>query len=138
MGLDNGINLRIKNKETFGPMPAWIKREEWEDKYGYDYEVMYWRKCWNVRYEVLSYLGASDDEYEWHLDLNDMKEILKILKAMYKPHLWQADYDGHMSIWSWDDVKHSYRRELRYMKKMMKWLATKPADSYEVYFYDSY
>ena len=119
-------------------MPKWIKREAWEDKYGYDYEVMYWRKCWNVRYEILAYLGASDDEYQWNLDLNDMKSIYKILKAMYKPRLWQADYDGNMTIWSWDDVKYNYRRELRYMKKMMKWLATKPSDSYDVYFYDSY
>ena len=130
--------LKIKNKETFGTMPKWIRREEWEDKYDRDYEVMYWRKCWNVRYEILSYLGASDDEYEWSLDLNDMKEILKLLKNMYKPRLWQADYDGHMTIWSWDDVKNSYRSNLRYMKRVIKWLATKPTDSYEVYFYDSY
>ena len=72
MGLDNGIDFKILDKEKFGEIPAWIKREEWEEKYGFDYEMLYWRKCWNVRQEILIYLGSSDDEYEWVLDLNDL------------------------------------------------------------------
>ena len=138
MGLDNGINLKLLDKDAFGKFPKWFKRSDWEEQHGLDYEIMYWRKCWNVRYEMLSYIGASDDECQWNLDLNDMTEIFKLLKTMYKPLLWQADYDGHMTIWSWDDVKYRYRRELRYMKRIMKWLKTKPLGSYEIYFYDSY
>ena len=138
MGLDNGIDFKILDKEKFGEIPAWIKREEWEEKYGFDYEMLYWRKCWNVRQEILIYLGSSDDEYEWVLDLNDLQNIFKILKGMYKQGLWTADYECGMTIWSWDDIRYTYPRNLKYAKRVAKWLATKPKDSYEIKFYDSY
>lgn len=64
MGLDNGIMLKIKDKEKFGEIPAWIRREPWEDEHNYDYEILYWRKCWNVRAEILTYLAADADEYQ--------------------------------------------------------------------------
>ena len=41
MGLDNGIMLKIKDKEKFGEIPAWIRREPWEDEHNFDYEVLY-------------------------------------------------------------------------------------------------
>lgn len=138
MGLDNGVMFKIKNKEAFGEIPVWIKREAWEEEHNYDYEILYWRKCWNVRQEILTYLAADDDEYEWNLDLNDMKNIIKILKGMYKEGPWSADYEYSMTIWDWDEVKYNYPRNLRYAKRVMRWLATKPIDSYTIYFYDSY
>ena len=134
MGLDNGIMLKIIDKEKFGPMPAWIKREEWEDKYNYDYEILYWRKCWNVRAVILSYLEADDDEYEWTLSLMDLQDICKILKKLYTKSNW----DESQSIWSWDEVKNTYKSNLKYAEKVAKWLRDKPEGSYELYFYDSY
>ena len=134
MGLDNGIMLKIIDKEKFGPMPAWIKREEWEDQYNYDYDILYWRKCWNVRAVILSYLEASDDEYEWTLSLMDLQDICKILKKLYTKENW----DESQSIWSWDEIKKTYITNLRYACRVLKWLHTKPEGSYQLYFYDSY
>lgn len=134
MGLDNGIMFRIKNKEQFGEIPAWFRRESWEDEHNYDYEILYWRKCWNVRAEILTYLAADDDEYEWNLTLMELRDILKILNPLYTKQGW----DESMTIWSWDEIGDRYRDNLKYARKVLKWLETKPADSFEVYFYDSY
>ena len=134
MGLDNGIMFKIKDKEQFGEIPAWFKRESWEDEHNFDYEILYWRKCWNVRAEILTYLAGDDDEYEWSLTLMDLRDILKILKCLYS----EQDWDESMTIWSWDEIGDTYLENLEYAHKVLEWLETKPADSFEIYFYDSY
>ena len=134
MGLDNGILLKIKDKEAFGPMPAWIKREEWEDKYGYDYDILYWRKCWNVRGEILCYLGASDDEYQWNITPDDLVNIINILRTQVYGENWDED----QSIWSWEEIGENYMYHLTYAEKIIELLRTKPLGSYQLYFYDSY
>lgn len=134
MGLDNGIQFKILDKQKFGDIPKWFRREDWEDQHNFDYEVLYWRKCWNVRAEILSYLEASDDEYEWTLSLMDLQDICKILKKLYTKENW----DEGGSIWSWDEIKKNYPANLKYARKVLKWLETKPEGSYELYFYDSY
>ena len=143
MGLDNGVNLKVKDKEAFGKMPKWLRREEWEDKYDYDYEMLYWRKCWNVREEVYhlmrKYYGRlDDDQYEFQLDVDMLKDLFKVLRKMYRKKMWDNDYEDGMTIWSWSTVRRDYLSSLRYAKRVARWLKTKPADSFEVYFYDSY
>lgn len=136
MGLDNGINLKIKNKEKFGNIPKWIIYEDWERKYGYDYEVNYWRKCWNVRREVLTFLGIStnSDGGDYAITINDLIGINKKLRKMYTKKNW----DESQSIWRYKEIKRNYRAKLRYANRVAKWLKTKPVDSFELYFYDSY
>ena len=135
MGLDNGVMLKITNKETFGPTPAWVEREEWEDKYGYDYEILYWRKCWNVRSEILCYLGASDDEFEWNITHDDLINIIDIFRnQLYVEKNW----DDGQSIWTWEEVCESYMYSLTYAEKIVAFLRDKPLGSYQLYFYDSY
>ena len=135
MGLDNGILLKIKDKEAFGPMPVWIKREEWEDKYGYDYDILYWRKCWNVRGEILCYLGASDDKFEWDITPDDLVNIIDILRnQVYGEENWDED----QSIWTWEEVGESYMYWLTYAERIVAFLRDKPLGSYQLYFYDSY
>ena len=135
MGLDNGIELRIKDKAAFGEVPDWVRYEPWEEKSGCDYEIFYWRKCWNVRGEILAYLGANRDEFEWNLDINDLVAICKILKPMYTKKGW----DEGRSIWTWDKyIKRAFKGDLKYAKKIAKWLKKKPEGSYQLYFYDSY
>lgn len=134
MGLDNGIMLKIVDKETFGPMPAWIKREDWEDKYNFDYEVLYWRKCWNVRAVILFYLNGHQEGGDFPMQLEDLLYINKTLKKLYTKKNW----DERQSIWSWEDIKESYPENLKYAEKVAEWLKTKPEGSYQLYFYDSY
>ena len=47
MGLDNGIILKINNKEKFGVLPPFAANF---DSYEEDtIDLLYWRKCWNIR-----------------------------------------------------------------------------------------
>ena len=135
MGLDNGIMFKIKNKEKFGAIPSWFRREEWEEKYNYDYEVLYWRKCWNVRDAILNYLPNTND-YGGNFDmtLEQLEDIFEILKGLYNEESW----DEGDSIWSWEEVGEAYIEHLEYARKVLAWLKTKPEDSYQLYFYDSY
>ena len=47
MGLDNGIVLKIKDKEKFGGdrLPSWMPRADWEDEGNYPWEILYWRNA---------------------------------------------------------------------------------------------
>ena len=78
-------------------------------------------------------LGAQDCEY-YYMSLKNLKAVNKLLKPMYTKKGWDED----MSIWSYKEIKYAYRKDLKYAKKIYKWLKTKPKGSYEIYFYDSY
>lgn len=133
MGLDNGIQLKIMNKETFGQIPMWVHKEcpfTISDKI----DILYWRKCWNVRAVILFYLNGHQEGGEFPMNLSDLEQINKTLKKMYTKKNW----DERQSIWSWDEIKDTYTHNLKYAEKIAKWLKDKPVDSYELYFYDSY
>ena len=135
MGLDNGIQFKILDKEQFGKIPAWFRRESWEDEHNFDYEILYWRKCWNVRAEILSYLPNTHHEGgEFNMTPDQLEDICKILKGLYSKKNW----DETESILSWDEIKKNYTANLKYARKVLKWLRTKPEGSYQLYFYDSY
>lgn len=135
MGLDNGINFKVLNKDKFGEIPAWFRREPWEDEHNRDYEILYWRKCWNVRSSILCSLpDTHGGGGEFPVTPDQLQNIFEILKALYTKKNW----DEHESIWSWDEIKKDYPANLRYAKRVAKWLASKPVDSFEIYFYDSY
>jgi hypothetical protein len=133
MGLDNGITLKIKDREKFGEIPAWLIHESWEP--ADEYEVHYWRKCWNVRGEILNYFHVDmegGDDYS--MGLSDLVGINELLKPLYSRSGW----DESLSIWAWKDIKSSLLNRLKYAEKVAKWLKDKPIDSYQLYFYDSY
>ena len=131
MGLDNGIVLKITDREAFGPIPEWFRHDAWQPDNEYD--INYWRKCWNVRAEIMTYLGMGD-EYEAVMTVDDLRTVNKIVKSIYNPTDWN---DGN-SIWDWDEIKDCYLRNLAYAKRMAQFLKKRPATSYEVIFYDSY
>ena len=40
MGLDNGIMLKIKNREKFGNVVPFLNHEDWEDKDEYEIFIL--------------------------------------------------------------------------------------------------
>lgn len=143
MGLDNGILLKIKDSKKFGSdrLPVWMPRQEWEDKNEYDWEILYWRKCWNVRGEILDYFWHNDiatrdnNEYEWAFSLEQFSGLCDKLNACYNRKWWK---ENDSSIWSWDECGANYKAKLRLARKLIRFLKDKDPDSYEIYFYDSY
>ena len=164
MGLDNGIKLRIKDKERFGPIPEWFKdllhvRElnvrEFDETVD-EFYVLFWRKCYNVRgqiYDVLKGFGKyiGDDLYI-DIDTKILEAILKRLCRCYNAEWWKNSYD---TIWDWQDelkfdpdvgewkteqygVCDVYWYDVAYAFRVLEFLNTRDPDSYGLFFYDSY
>lgn len=134
MGLDNGIIVKITNEAKFGRIPNWVRKGaafEVKD----EIDVAYWRKCWHVRDIALDYLHAHGDGGEFEMTWRDIIGMNKDIKKIYNKRDW--DVYGR-SIWKWHEIGRHYKKQMRYANRVAIWLATKPADSYEIYFYDSY
>ena len=153
MGLDNGITLVIKNEALFEDLPRWFKHFSKDDN---EYDILYWRKCYNIRIEIISLLAyrckVDADDNTTPIDLPTFEAILEMLDSCYNLEWWQENDD---SIWDWDDfeevededgylylvnhgIGNSYRTAWGYAYALLEYLKTKPADSYELSFYDSY
>ena len=132
MILNNGILIKIIDEDLFGKVPRILDEKNSEPKGVF--EVNYWKNCWNVREEILTYLGASDDEWLWKLDINDLNEIARILKNLYYEKNWVEE----RSEWSFAEIKKLFRRRLKKMIRIAKKLKKKNPKSYEIIFYDNY
>ena len=129
MGLDNSIE--VKRNAYTSSIPE-LQRFTLE----YDFEVCYWRKCWNIRNDILWIIGERlSDKYEYTLDKEDIDQIIKLLES------YNADNfeDSGGCIWDWDDEEYPYSEKIQQDIASLKVLR-QLMDKYEleVYFYDSY
>ena len=130
MGLDNGICIK-RNEKSMG---IYDKIKCFEDDYDkdhrYDFEVAYWRKCWNVRNLILRLLPAGESEWEFPITREYVPKIIDTLNSL-NAETWDED----MSIWTWDEQEphmQRYIKNLEYLYELMK------DHDLDVYFYDSY
>lgn len=136
MGLDNGVDLRIKDREAFGELKTPVQKLIFTDTE--DYEVFYWRKCWNVRNKILeSFLQARDGE-SCDLSLDDLNRLCALLEEMYDPAIWDEAWNDGLTIWNAEEILDHYQETLAVAKELCKELLTKPEGSYRLFFYDSY
>ena len=133
MGLDNGVQIRRKGNL---PNCALCFDTEWRKKYGYDLEVAYWRKCWNVRYVIFDILRRGDDN-DSVIDIT-REEVLEIIRRLEDDFHYfdflENDYGG--CIWEWNTFRNIQTRNIKILKKLAKMMKRHP--EIEVYFYDSY
>ena len=135
MGLDNSIE--IKRNAYTNSIPELRQFElEYDKAYEYDFEICYWRKCWNIRNDILWIIGERlSDKYEYTLDKEDIDQIIKLLES------YNADNfeDSGGCIWDWDDKEYPYSEKIQQDIASLKVLR-QLMDKYEleVYFYDSY
>ena len=135
MGLDNSIE--IKRNVYTNSIPELRQFElEYDKAYEYDFEICYWRKCWNIRNDILWIIGERlSDKYEYTLDKEDIDQIIKLLES------YNADNfeDSGGCIWDWDDEEYPYSEKIQQDIASLKVLR-QLMDKYEleVYFYDSY
>lgn len=126
MGLDNGINVKATSRwEAIQELDALFPK-----KYNGNWEVCYWRKCWNVRSDIFSVLACprviNDGEYP--IQLEHIDQIIDVLKS-YNEDNWD------LSIWEFEEMKPHLKEQAKKLKKLKKLMEKYPLS---VYFYDSY
>lgn len=131
MGLDNAITLEL-NKET--QQSKWLNMIM--DK---NNDVIYYRKCWNIRDAILEAIGISKYNQEACIGIadNDIKAIIKVLKRINNRRTWNNNfwnYSGRVFINLWIDVI-KLRLLLFYLKHINKEFYRQ---GNMIYFYDSY
>ena len=135
MGLDNGIE--VKRTYYTNDIPELQRfNQPWDKEHKYNFEVCYFRKCWNIRNMILDVVkGTYDNIISNPLTTYDIDNIIKGLQAFNSDN-WQ---DNGGSIWDWDDEEYPYsehiKRDIENLQTLRKLM-----DKYdlEVYFYDSY
>jgi hypothetical protein len=133
MGLDNGISV-VRNDYSNKIKALKNFEESWDKEHKYPFKICYWRKCWNVRKDILLNILNSyeaEDEYYYTLSIKHIEEIIKTLKS-YNLKTWEWTD----SIWTWPEHKKINRKHIKNLKKLIKLMKKYPL--LEVYFYDSY
>lgn len=135
MGLDNGIE--VKRTYYTNDIPELQRfNQPWDKEHKYNFEVCYFRKCWNIRNMILDVVkGTYDNIISDPLTTYDIDNIIKGLQAFNSDN-WQ---DNGGSIWDWDDEEYPYSEHIKRDIESLQTLR-KLMDKYdlEVYFYDSY
>lgn len=135
MGLDNGVSIR-RNAHTTKIPELQRFAETWDEKCEYDFEVCYWRKCYNIRSMILDTAeGVYDCDDSEPLTIEDIDNIIEGLRSFNSKN-W-GDNGG--SIWDWDDEEYPYSEKIQRDIENLEVLRGL-MDKYdlEVYFYDSY
>lgn len=130
MGLDNGIT--VKRNSMSNSIKALCKFTcDYDKSEQYDFEFAYWRKCWNVYYDIERVLAQSiDNDTQVELTVDNVIKIIKLLKS-YNKATW-----GDRSIWSWKDHKRINRKHIRNLKQLVRLMRKYP--DLIAYFYVSY
>lgn len=130
MGLDNGINIKRNDKS----MSIYDTIKRFEQNYDYDhkynFEVAYWRKCWNVRNMILRLLPEGESGWKFPITREDIPKIIDALKSL-NAETWDED----MSIWSWDEQEPLIEQHIENLEYLYELMGEHDLD---VYFYDSY
>lgn len=129
MGLDNGIYVKRNEYSEIIPVLA-----QFDDYGNCDFDICYWRKCYNVRSDILDILDYGEANYITRLTIDDIYNILDILKNYNRKTWVYGGWTG--SIWTWDEHKARNKTHIKNLKLLIKLMKKYP--DLEVYFFDSY
>ena len=132
MGLDNGIVMKY-NPEV--ARIGWVKRKLQVFHVGFihNYDLCYWRKCWNVRGIIFNIVHPKENNDT--ITFLEAEQLLKIAAALKKLNK-KTWYEGAGSIWCWEEMKDTIRRDIKNLKRAAKLKKRFPHT--EIYFYDSW
>ena len=137
MGLDNGLLVKSdKRVLTRDMLPAGIIYP-FENDYNNDIEIAYWRKCWNIRFDVMNHFNwrfESDTQWQFPIDKPEqILELIEILASWLDEERWEEDGN---SIWTYKEVRQSIINAIVNCAIIYTFMLNNP-DVYLV-FYDSY
>lgn len=151
MGLDNGLYFKDTKEKEFRekykiemliahkifkavfPNDEYVNSDFIKD---YHFEIAYWRKCWNVRGDIIraSYKSGNNmDEYQWQLGIDDLKKVIKSLELYLDEDYFNRNDD---TIWEYDSFKRTTEYAIRNIKFAIFMMKIHP--ELECWFYDSY
>lgn len=131
MGLDNFIS--VKRTACSNNISELMRFEDsWDKEHKYDFEIAYFRKCWNVRGAIIDSIdGGFYDNGVTPLTKDDVKRIIVALKAFNEDN-WDDDLG---SIWTWEEQEPHMQR---YIENLEYLLALMDKYDIEIEFVDSY
>ena len=135
MGLDNGICIK-KNALTqlINLNNTFIDSNDNNN----EIEIVYWRKCWGLRNDIMEYLtkkhNVNEDNYSFNLEAGDVKQIIEILISWYDKKKWNSE---SQSIWTWEEIKGNLLNSIGNLSYLLGKMEDYP-NGFIVYFYDSY
>lgn len=131
MGLDNGIvckNIKRENIPTWVKLP-WGWNEEREEQ-----DVVYFRKHWGVRSEILGKLYCREDnDSHTPVDAEDIIPIVKILMKYLDKEYYE---DNASSIWEFDEAYNHIQQSIINLMWLKMYMELHP--DVTCYFYDSW
>lgn len=137
MGLDNGLILHTREPIEI-PEELHFNLSIEDEPLKYSYELLYFRKCWNIRREVIRALNAS---YEYcgkaWLTIDEVKQIWWAIHELNHESAWECG----SSIWMYDEIKDRLDRSLLALEWLVNFMREHIGDKepfYMVEFYDSY
>lgn len=139
IGLDNGIILHTKKKVDI-PIPLDLEDRLQPSFNGneYEYEICYWRKCWNIRAGVKNAFHLSPEDVNLDfLAVGDVKEIWKVINFLNKKKRWEHGDEGD-SIWTYKEMRDHLDNDLTALEWLIYVMRHTRSDEYRVEFYDSY
>lgn len=130
MGLDSGVIIKKNDKTEAVDDKLSALFEEYT--HGQYYDVCYWRKCYNLRNEILYIIGHRfDEEYEFGLDVEDVEQIIEYLSSINEDN-WE---DSGQSIWEWNEMEEHIQNDIENLNALVELMNEHDMD---VVFYDSY
>lgn len=133
MGLDNAIE--IKRKNNLPNCVLCFDDDEWRKQRGYDLEVAYWRKCWNVRGIIFSVIDDREDDCVYDITREQLVEIIHRLEDdLHYFDFLEEEWGG--CIWTWNEFRRIQKWNMKNLKKLAGMMKRHP--EIEVIFYDSY
>ena len=135
MGLDNGIRLYTKHEINFNEEPHYIGKFVNIFRAGvYEYDICYWRKCWDVRERIINILNVGQGGGAYEIDTPE--QVIAIREALIdflrQPEEWRD------SIWEINEMLDTLGQQIINLTWLVDYMTKHRNEYVVVEFYDSY
>lgn len=131
MGLDNGCVCKNINRKD---IPTWVKLPWGWDEKRKDQTLIYFRKHWGIRGEILAKLHCIEvNDSHTTVDAEDIIPIVKILMKYLDKEYYE---DNANSIWEYEEAYDHIQQSIMNLMWLKMYMESHP--DVECYFYDSY
>ena len=131
MGLDNGLVCKNIKRED---VPTWVRLPWGCDESSEDCELIYFRKYWGIRGEILSKLHCrKDNDSQTPVESEDIIPIVKILMKYLDKEYYDDNAD---SIWEYEEAHEHIQDSIINLMWLKMYMESHPEVT--CYFYDSW